>query len=346
MGYEHVRHYVGGLEEWLAAKGPTERGSVMKIPAIAVASSPAPASAPAPAMPPTPAPAPAPAPTQASRVILPAATAPARFAPTSALVRFLDALGERSVPSLIRLWFWMILGFGGIYWLAGIFMGHGILSAGEPIGSDLSGLLTSIYFSFVTALSIGYGDVVPVGAFRALAVAEGAAGLLIFGVVISKLVSRHQEELTAEIHRITFEDRLNRVRANLHLVHAELRSIAAMCANQQVPPAEVNIRTESAASLFLGEMRTVHDLLYRPQQVPEEEVLESILANVAAGCRELGDLLGCLPADYERSHAMTGTLRSMSTLAQEICGHCVPRVYAADLQYWMDQIQHEAERLV
>lgn len=329
MGYEHVRHYVGGLEEWLATSGPTERGNVLKAPAIA----------------PVPAPAPA-APTQASRAILPGAATRRRFAPTSTLARLLDALGERSVPSLIRLWFWMILGFGGIYWLAGVFMGHGIRAAGEPISSDFSGLLTSVYFSFVTALSIGYGDVVPVGAFRALAIAEGAAGLLIFGVVISKLVSRHQEELTAEIHRIAFEDRLGRVRTNLHLVHSELQSIAAMCADPQVRPTEAMIRAESAASVFLGEMRTVHDLLYRPQQVPEEEVLESILANVAAGCHEMGDLLACLPQSAVRSHSMTGTLNSMSVMAREICGECVPRHYAADLRYWMDQIQHEADRLV
>ena len=31
--------------------------------------------------------------------------------------------------------------------------------------------------SFVTALSIGYGDVTPIGFARALEVAEGAAGL-------------------------------------------------------------------------------------------------------------------------------------------------------------------------
>jgi potassium channel LctB len=269
-----------------------------------------------------------------------------RRSPTGALVRVLDSLGDRSVASLIRIWFWMIVGFGVVYWLAGLAWGHGLRMGQDPIESNLDGLLTAIYFSFVTALSVGYGDVVPVGAFRLLAITEGAAGLLIFGAVISKLVSRHQEEQTAEIHRITFEDRLGRVRTNLHLVHSELQLIARMCADPQTRPAEAMIRTESAASVFLGEMRAVHDLLYRPQQVPEEEVLESILANVAAGCRELGDLLACLPKDHARSHAMTTTLRSLSNLAAEICGNCVPRVYAADLRHWMDQIQREAARWV
>ena len=284
----------------------------------------------------------------AAVVARPSTVAPARGrrALTRPLVRLLDSLGDRSVANLISIWFWMIAIFGVVYWLAGVVCGHGLRAGQEPIASNLAGLLTAVYFSFVTALSIGYGDVVPVGWFRLLAIAEGASGLLLFGVVISKLVSRHQEELTAEIHRITFEDRLGRVRTNLHFVHSELQAIAAMCANPEVRPSETMIRSESAASVFLGEMRTVHDLLYRPQQIPEEEVLESILASVASGCRELGDLLTCLPVNYPRSHAMTATLHAMAVLANDICGECVPRVYAADLRYWMDEIQREARRLV
>jgi hypothetical protein len=43
---------------------------------------------------------------------------------------------------------------------------------------------------------------------------------------------------------------------------------------------------------------------------------------------------------------MTATLHAMAVLANDICGECVPRVYAADLRYWMDEIQREARRLV
>ena len=71
----------------------------------------------------------------------------------------------------------------------------------DLVKADGQGFVTAIYFSFVTALSIGYGDVVPLGLFRIVAIVEGAAGLLIFGCVISKLVSRRQEELTEEIHQ-------------------------------------------------------------------------------------------------------------------------------------------------
>jgi hypothetical protein len=55
----------------------------------------------------------------------------------------------------------MIVVFGVIYWLAGIAMGWGLQVENNPVKTDLDGLLTAIYFSFVTALSIGYGDVIP-----------------------------------------------------------------------------------------------------------------------------------------------------------------------------------------
>jgi hypothetical protein len=69
---------------------------------------------------------------------------------------------------------------------------------------------------------------------RILAVTEGAIGLLIFGCLISKLVSRRQEALVEETHRIAFEDRLDRVRTNLHLVLNDLDTILEISMNQPV----------------------------------------------------------------------------------------------------------------
>jgi hypothetical protein len=250
----------------------------------------------------------------------------------------IDSLGERSIGGLLLVWLWMTLGFGLLYWVSGALFGHALRGGGAPIGAGWDGLASAIYFSFVTALSIGYGDIVPVGALRILAILEGAAGLLLFGCVISKFVSRRQEELTAEIHRIAFEDRLGRVRTNLHLVLSDLQAIAHLCAAEGLQPQRVLTRVESAASVFAGVLQTVHDLLYRPQQVPPEEVLESILANIAADLRELGDVLGSAPGGQRTSATLRANLRSIRALANEICGECVPRAYAPALRDWMDRV--------
>lgn len=259
--------------------------------------------------------------------------------------RLTNVIGRLSLRQLISIWFWGIVGFGGVFWVAGFWEGHGLLEGGGPVHTDLHGLWSSVYFSFVTALSIGYGDVLPSHTMRLFAVLEGFAGLLIFGCVISKLVSQRQEELVEETHRIAYEDRLGRVRTNLHLVLSDLQAIGSMCSDPAVRPERVWPRAESAVAVFVGELETVHDLLYRPQQTPAEAVLESILANLAAAMRELHDLIRCLPRAHGAAGAPLSSLGSVTRLASEICGECVPRQYAPDLKKWMDQIQDIARRL-
>jgi len=246
---------------------------------------------------------------------------------------------------LVGFWLGMILIFGVIYWLAGIGMGWGLQAGSSVVHPDVGGLATSIYFSFVTALSIGYGDVIPVGPLRILAVIEGIAGLLVFGCVISKLVSRRQEELTAEIHRTTFEDRLDRVRTNLHLVFSDLGSVQQLQTEQGALPHQVLRRLESTVRVFRGELQTIHDLLYRSNIEPDEETLESILANLLICLQSLVELSESYPEENGESATLDAALRAIGNLAREICGECVPRVYAPELKGAMDQIQALAERL-
>src|SRR5262249_36633282 len=157
-------------------------------------------------------------------------------------------------------------------------------------------LLSALYFSAVTATSVGYGDIVPTGAARVLAILESIAGLILFGCVVSKFVSRRQEALIGEIHPIAFEERLGRVRTNLLLVRAELQATARLCEGHEMAPPEALARVDSAAMVFVGELHSVHDLLYRPQETPEEAVLEAILAGLTSVFREFLELLICVNA--------------------------------------------------
>ncbi len=186
----------------------------------------------------------------------------------------------------------------------------------------------------------------PTGAARVVAIGEGIAGLILFGCVVSKFVSRRQEQVIGEIHRIAFEDRLGRVRTNLHLVRTEVQATARMCEGHEMPPRAAAARAESTAMVFVGELRAVHDLLYRPQDTPDEAVLEAILAGLASVFREFNDLLLCVyPGHADRAPELTASLSAMSRLAREICGTCVPREFAPALRVWMDQIQRTAALL-
>lgn len=304
MGYRNLRYYFGGMADW------TEGGGVV------------------------------------DRIDAPAMAVPVKSLAqlgTSRPLSWLELFVNLSLEKLVSLWLGMILVFGLIYWLAGIDMGWGLQAGNSAVKTDLDGLWTAIYFSFVTALSIGYGDVVPTGVLRIFAIAEGAAGLMIFGCVISKLVSRRQEELTEEIHRTTFEDRLDRVRTNLHLVFSDLGSVQQLQVEQGVLPDLVIRRLESTVRVFRGELQAVHDLLYRSQIMPDEETLHSLLANLVICLQGLIEINGSLPSG--RPPALNAELRSVSNLANQICGECVPREYAPELKESMDQIRELARKV-
>src|SRR5438128_411961 len=233
MGCTNLRYYVGGMADWIESGGTIEK------------------------------------------LTAPVSVAQLRRSAESIRTRrgswsnWLDILSNWSLEQLIYFWLGIIVVFGFIYWTAGIAMGWGLQAGNNLVQPDLSGLGTALYFSFVTALSIGYGDVIPLGPLRILAVTEGIAGLLIFGCVISKLVSRRQEELTEEIHRTTFEDRLDRVRTNLHLVFLDLGSVQQLQAEQGTLTGQVLRRLESTVRVFIGELKTIHDLLYGARIVPD-----------------------------------------------------------------------------
>jgi len=307
LGYSNVRHYPGGLSEWIELETPGPS-----------------------------------APSASSAHSTHAAAA--RLTPRRSLSsRFVDALADRSVGALFRLWIGIVLLCAVVYWLLAWSPRDALMSSSGAVETGLRGLLPALYFSAVTATSVGYGDIVPTGAARAIAIFESIAGLVLFGCVISKFVSRRQEQLIGEIHRIAFEDRLGRVRTNLLLVRTELQATARLCEGRDIPPPEALARVEGAAMVLVGELRAVHDLLYRPQETPEEAVLEAILAGLTSVFREFLELLTCVETQRtERPPALAASVATMSRLAREICGDCVPREFAPGLRIWMDQIQRMA----
>jgi len=68
------------------------------------------------------------------------------------------------------------------------------------------------------------------------------------------------------------------------------------------------------------------------------------LANLVICLQGLIEINGSLP--NERAPALNAGLRSVSNLANEICGECVPREYAPELKESMDQIRELARKVV
>ena len=329
MGYTNVRHYRGGIAEWKEAGLPLEKST---------------AATPAAAFTPEPLSTPQFGPAPGRRIRFAQPTVSRRQQWGNSL---LDLIERLSTAQLFFVWLAMVLMCGSVYWLTGFSRAPGLIDRGAPIAGTLGGLLSALYFSFVTTTSVGYGDVLPIGPVRVLSVVEAVIGLLIFGALIAKFVSRRQDELVRDIYRVTFETRLDRVQTNLHLVLSELQSIAATCddGGGVGQPQRVAARLESAVLVCGAELRAIHSLLYSPQHAPEESALEAILVGLASVLGMLSELLTCLPPGFARSATLQGALKNISSLAEDICAECVPPVYAPALTVWMDRVQQTARMI-
>lgn len=316
MGYTNLAEYPGGVREWIEAGFPIEAaaGSPSREEILAGYASHAETK-----------------PVQIAPRVTPA-LAPAR---PSAMNRLLDRLESLSFGQLFGSWLGMVVLFGVAFYLLHLVQ-PALLELGAPLERGPRGLLVALYFSFVCATTIGFGDVVPQGIARGAAMAEAVIALLLFSCVVSKLVSRRQEELTEDIHRITTEHRLGRMQMNLHMVLSELYSVDGDERGLE--------RLEGITMIFASELKAVHDLLFRPQHLPDS-VLESLLARVASGLTELANKLERLPEGATCTGPFRATLKQATATAVEICGDCVPRAHAPGVKAAMDRVQQQGMRL-
>lgn len=258
------------------------------------------------------------------------------------LLHLLDALPTRRV---LYGWLGLVLVSALAYWLLGSVPGHGLSDAGEPLGTGALDLLRALYFSLVTVTSVGYGDVLPHGLARALSMTEAILGLLLFGVLVARLVSWRQEALVMDIHRLTFEARLERVQTNLHLMIADLQSIVVLTEGDAHAPARLSSRIESATMVFSTELRTVHELLERPRGELETPVLEGILASLSAALEELAEIVQHAPAAELERPRLRANLECVARTAGDICADCIPGDLAPELTVWMDRVSAQAARV-
>lgn len=117
--------------------------------------------------------------------------------------------------NLILIWVLVAVVFGIFYYLL---PGELTSQNGQPI----TNLFDAIYFSFVTMLTIGYGDIVPHGLIRVLTAIEGLIGWVLFGVIVYKIVSVKEDVILKEIHNLSNEQYLSRIKNFLFISNTNL----------------------------------------------------------------------------------------------------------------------------
>ncbi len=115
---------------------------------------------------------------------------------------------------IFMLWAIVVMGFGFIYYFFSSSYSY-LYSTLQH--SPVTRFFDYIYFSFITATTTGFGDIIPLGNFKVVAVFQVIFGLLLLAVVTSKLVSIKQDIILSEVYEISFYEKINRLRSSLLL---------------------------------------------------------------------------------------------------------------------------------
>lgn len=151
-----------------------------------------------------------------------------KFIPINQIVREIKRKGvtlwidKLTFPHILLLWALVTFLFGMAY---NYFTSETNFLFYTANKSAVSKAYDTIYFSFVTATSTGFGDITPIGIFKMIAILEVIFGLILLALVTSKLVSIKQDVILNEIYELSLNERVNRLRSSLLLFRQNLSRI-------------------------------------------------------------------------------------------------------------------------
>jgi len=215
---------------------------------------------------------------------------------------------SKSVPILDKIsfkqvfFFWVLymFVFGCIYYLFSFTASHGLLYKGTKIGTGISDFFISQYFSFITAASAsqGYGDIFPFGLSRFFAVIEAVSGLIIFGIIISKLLSQKQEILLQEMYTISFDERIHRLRSALALFRSDVSKLIDKIENNSFSQRRIHdlwiTFTSLESTLYASTKMMQPNEAERYVQSIDDFNLELVLNSVGMSLAKARDLISLL----------------------------------------------------
>ena len=158
---------------------------------------------------------------------------------------------------ILLIWAGIVTFFGLTYY----FFSNGTSSLfSTQTQKPVMNILDHIYFSFITATSTGFGDIVPTGFFKIIAIAKVTLGLLLLAFVTSRLISIKQNIILNEIYEISFSERISRMRSSMLLFRQHINRIIAKAEDETLRQRDIDEISVDLSSL-LNILREMTDIL-------------------------------------------------------------------------------------
>ncbi len=188
-------------------------------------------------------------------------------------------LDKISFMHILLVWVILVVIFG----LAYFFLSNNTtLLYYNPTDAPVQGMLNHIYFSFITATTTGFGDIIPMGMFKVVVIFEVIFGFLLLAVVTSKFVSLKQNMILEEIYELSFHERVNRVRSSLLVYRQNLGRIISRIEEGVIKKREINDLYVHISS-FEDILHEIEMLINRKEEMHFTKVLDSLNAELIFG---------------------------------------------------------------
>ena len=207
------------------------------------------------------------------------------------LINIIDKL---SFVKIFIIWILIIFIFAFIYQIMGS------VSSGLEYnsGNKVTGLANFVYYSFITATSTGYGDIVPTSTgMRLLAITNVIIGLLMMAVVTSKLVSMKQEKLLEQIYHLSFSEKVSRVLSGLTLFKGEAEKISYKLKKHEIVNRKTLFSLKMSLSTLKSNMLDIKDRLIQKEYLLkrlESSQIELIISGLSQVFDEILTIIECL----------------------------------------------------
>jgi len=226
-----------------------------------------------------------------------------------------------NITYIVGIWLLGVLIFGSLYF--GLtFTNQPLMYKNGPLTSDVIGLGNSLYFSFITALTIGYNDITPVGFGKLAVILEAIFSVALLGLFVAKIVAVKQEELSQEVEELSFEESTNSAISELYIFRNDIKNIQDKIVTTKKSSNEVKTFEQTLPNMRLALETLEHatDKLSSEQKQNSSLRVELIINSINFSLSRMIEMLEAFnhkKADWKKE-STTATITECARITQKL----------------------------
>ncbi len=127
--------------------------------------------------------------------------------------------------------------------------------------ASITTIFDGVYYSFITAASVGLGDIIPLGASKMITIVQSLIGLLVLTLLISEIIHGEEGDLIKKIHSYSSSGRVKRIRSGFYFFRENVEDTIDKVKRKEIKQTQmqnyINLHLMSLATT-LGEIKALY----------------------------------------------------------------------------------------